>query len=449
MPKHSKPYLYWQAELIRMREAGGNINTDAVLKQTILEKYDTLDQRIIQRANLIAQQDQIQDHLDNWLNSAKLAIAVIWVLALFSGIGVAISTLAHNKINLSSALIAILGLHLVTFILWLLSYLPFVQTGSSLSKIWLWLSKYLSTKKSNQAGQALLNLFSRCQAWRPTIGIISHSTWLIALIGASISLLVLLSTKQYSFHWETTLLSAADFIQLTHILGSLPAILGFPIPDTNTISLSLTDQPLDQQLQSQWSVWLLGCIFVWGLLPRALALVVCIISLRRNLGNLAIDTNLPGWMQLRELLSPRHKVIGVDKPATTEQIKSLVKNKTDLRNAQAAIIGHELKPNTPWPPATLPANVYDLGTGSSRSDHKEIRNILKQHNLRLLLICNPELTPDRGAIAWFNELRENAIDLQILCGQGARTTIWDNMLSKHGFTQATSLDIWLNNIDKY
>ncbi len=447
--KRKRLFRYLQAEALRLHENtnGGLDDTDA--NKIAINKADTLESRILCRADILACKTQLDKHLINWINASKFSVFLLWFFALISGIGVVVTALAHEQINLATALIAILGLHFVTFIIWLASYLPIVQPVTALSKLWLWLSKHISNNPNNSiAGQAFISLFTRTKSWKSLIGIISHSTWIAALSGAIVTLIILLSTRQYTFHWETTLLSPESFVALTKFIGFIPDLLGFTAPDQAAVTASLLGEQNSRQIQSTWSVWLIGSILIWGLLPRVLALLFCAYVFKKSTIRLSIDTNLKGWLELRDLLIPRHQIIGIDKPATKENIQ---KHKSILPtsiNKNVAIIGHELDPEIVWPPISLPKGVIDLGTGSSRYDHKEVRKQISQHtDLYILLICNPNLTPDRGTIAWFDELRENAVDIKILCPEGTRKNIWDRVLDEHDFSQTTSLEDWLTTIN--
>lgn len=442
----NKLYLYWQAEAIRLYESGQGNFDDSNIQNLIINKYKNLNQRILYRADLLAKQEKIDRGLGNWFFSAKLSIVILWLLAFISGIGIAAGALANPQINLASALIALLGLHLISFVIWLISYLPIGKPGTGLSSIWLWLSKKVTRSDHNElAARSFLSLFVRQKMWPSTIGIITHSTWVSAFIGALLTLLVLLSTRNYSFHWATTLLANDSLIGLSKIIGSIPAILGFPMPDSVAINASLTNTNPGHEIQSQWSVWLIGCIIVWGLMPRLIALFLCLFNLFSKIGRMQIDTKLPAWMELKNRYNPRQENLGIDKPASkiNQTFKPTI-FKTNNAN-KAAILGYELDPSSSWPPAEININITDLGLGASRNDQNRIRKALNI-NTNLLLVCNTALTPDRGTMNWLHELQDSTASLTIYCPNGLRSKLWQQMLNEQGFLQTDSIDQWQTNI---
>src|SRR5690606_4828228 len=114
---------------------------------------------------------------------------------------------------------------------------------------------------------------------------------------ACLTMLAMLSGVRYTFNWETTLLSPDTFVWLARLLGWLPAKLGFPVPSDDIIRASDGLQVLPAYAQAAWSGWLIGCVIVYGLLPRLIALAVSIYIGRRRLSTLTIDSSLPGYAE--------------------------------------------------------------------------------------------------------------------------------------------------------
>lgn len=442
----NKLYQYWQAEAVRLYESKHGHFDENNIRSLIINKYKGLNQRILYRANLIAKQEKIDQKLDKWLFSAKISILILWLLAFLSGIGVAAGALANPQINLASALIAILGLHLITFIIWLTTYLPISKPGTGLSSIWLWLNKRIGPKDQEAlATKSFLSLLMRQKMWPSTIGIITHSTWVSAFVGALLTLLVLLSTRNYSFHWATTLLSNETIINLSQIIGSMPAILGFPMPDNTAINYSLTNIDPGRNIQSQWSVWLIGCVIVWGLIPRLIALFICLFKLLSQIARLNINPDLPAWLELKNIYMPRQQSLGIDKPA--DKISKIFKPNRlkGLGANKLAILGYELDPDYEWPPSEIQSSVIDLGVCASRTDQNRIRKLLNK-NTNLLIVCNTALTPDRGTINWLHELQDLSANLSIYCPIDTRIKLWQEMLFQQGFLQIDSIKQWQTEI---
>lgn len=441
---------HWRAEAVRLREAHWGQLEDRAACQAALREPAGLEPRILARAAWLARHTPLQDCLTQWTLGARWALAALWLATGLAGIAAAAAALnqSQGSVNLASALVGLLGLHALTFLIWLISCLPGFQPAAALSRLWLWLTrKIVRGPDAALAAQAFLSLLMRARAWKPAVGLISHGAWTTAYLGAIPTLIVLLSTRSYTFHWETTLLSPQAFTAVSQWLSSLPRLLGFPSPDHQTVALSMGDAAnAAAAIQADWSLWLIGCLVCWGLLPRLLSLAFCGAWLRRRIRRIRIDPDLPGWLELRERLLPTHETLGIDGPAPAV---GPVRGGAHIARPparHAAVLACELGPDLPWPPADLPDAVDDLGRCDSREDRQRIRTQLNVAHL--LLICDARLTPDRGAAAWFDELNHTCPDLQVLClgGTAERRHAWQQVLSRQNLQQVPDLSTWLDHI---
>ncbi|MCZ4328788.1 DUF2868 domain-containing protein [Castellaniella denitrificans] len=442
---------YWQAEAVRLREAHWGPLEDRAACQAALRGPADLQRRILARAAWLAEHGDLHERLIQWSVGARWALAVLWLCACLAGIGTAAAVLGAVEVNLALALLGLLGLHALTFMIWLAGWLPGLPDATALSRLWLWLTRRLVRgPDAALAAQAFLSLLGRARAWKSAIGLISHGAWTAAFLGAVPTLVLLLSTRRYTFHWETTLLSPEAFVGATRVLGFLPGLLGFPAPDDAQIAASLGPRPLAAGVQADWSLWLIGCVVAWGLLPRLLALSACVLHLRRRLGGLAVDPGLPGWLDLRERLLPTHASLGIDRPAPASEGLADPVAPAASAGGRAAVLAYELGPGLAWPPDGLPAGVADLGRCDSREDRARIRTLLDDPPAHLLFVCDARLTPDRGAAAWLDELRRACPDLSALClgGTPPRVRAWQDILSQHAVSSIPSLSGWLEHIGK-
>ncbi|MBV6272688.1 DUF2868 domain-containing protein [Alcaligenaceae bacterium CGII-47] len=438
----------WQAEAIRLREAHwGPLEDTAECRRACQPGLD-LSARILLRAQLLAARDGLTAHLAHWAWGARLAAVLLWVVAAITGISAAWGALGSGQapINLALALLTLLGLHSLTFFIWLLSLWPGTLQSSGLSQAWLWLTQRLARgPDAALASQSLLSMLARARAWRPVLGGISHSTWSVALASALLTLLVLLSTRRYAFQWETTLLSPESFIVLAHALGTLPSWLGFPIPDAGTIVASDGLHRLPIAAQADWSAWLIGCVLIWGLMPRVLAGLLCLLIARRRLRQPFMDISLPGWLELRERLMPRHRPAGIDAPAPgpAQPVSYTPPAQLSVTNA-SVILGMELGPDTNWPPEGMPHKVLDLGICDSRADRQRIVQQMQSLPKRLLLVYDARQTPDRGTRAWIAELQQLCPQIDVLLlNRPAREAIWQDILAGQGIALIPSLADWI------
>lgn len=448
-PSGTSPlFRCWQAEAVRLREAHWGPLEDRVACQMALRQDADLPARIAIRAEWLARRSGLQTRLHQWATSARLALAALWLAAGLAGLGAAATALGQPQgaINLSLALLALLGLHSLMFLIWLASYLPGIQPGTLLSRVWLWLTHKLARGPDGAlAAQAFLSLLARARAWRSALGFISHGAWTLAFLGMLPALVVLLSTRRYTFHWETTLLSPDTFIALTHLISGWPQALGFAPPGSFDIAASVSQRPLDATVQADWSWWLIGCVVAWGLIPRLIALLFCTLHLRYRLRRPLIDADLPGWLELRERLLPTHRNLGIDRPAfDTASPHNLQVAAGSVRD-QAAVLAYELGAGVSWPPDGLPGSIVDLGRCDSREDRNRIRRLIVLPPAHLLVVCDARLTPDRGSRTWLEELRHTCPDLQVVCLDGvpSRLTAWHKMLSSLEIPLAAGLSQWL------
>ncbi|HEX7387179.1 MAG TPA: DUF2868 domain-containing protein [Castellaniella sp.] len=452
----------WQAEAVRLRETHWGPLEDRLACQMALQSAPTLEARIVARAAWLARQGGLHTRLRQWAVSARWALCALWLAASLAGLGAAAAALGqpHNAVNLSLALLALLGLHTLTFLIWLMSHLPGIPASTALSRLWLWLTKRLAhSPDSALAAQAFVSLTSRMRAWRSILGLISHGAWTLAFLGMVPTLVMLLSTRRYTFHWETTLLSPQAFVDLTRALSAWPQQLGFPPPGSIEIAASVGTQPLAASVQADWSWWLIGCIVAWGLIPRAAALLFCVLHLRQRLRQPLVDAHLPGWLELRERLLPTHHHLGIDRPAPGDCLTHEAAGQPAPSGNQTAILAYELGTNLDWPPPSLPATIEDWGRCDSRDDRLRIRQRLERPPAHLLLAYDARLTPDRGTRAWLHELRHRCPDLAVLSlGTPAiddanpnsvahRVSAWTSMLASLNIEQIQSLSDWLSRVE--
>lgn len=447
-PETASPFLrHWLAEALRLRETQRGPLDDTTELDTVRQGSADLGERILRRAALLGEREGLRQHLVQWVTSARIALIALWAMALFTGMGTAAAALGagDRPVNLALALLALLGLHAVTLVVWLLSFLPGTAPSTGLSGAWLWLTARFSRgPDATLAAQALASLLTRAGAWRHILGGISHGAWTAAFVGALSALLMLLSTRRYTFQWETTLLSPDTFVTVAQALGSVPAWLGFATPDSTLIVRSDGLHLLPAAAQSQWSSWLIGCVLAWGLLPRLVAGLGCFWAARRRLRALRVEPSLPGWLELRERLMPRHQALGIDAPAPGPAGRAPWTAPAPAAfNGALAILGFELGTQADWPPESLPAGVWNLGLCDSREDRRRVLDQLRQPPRRLLLVCDARQTPDRGTRAWLAELQSACphIDVLLLHRPG-REALWRPVLEAQGIRLTASIGLW-------
>ena len=414
LPPRSRLQRLWLCETIRLREEHAGPLEDAEANRLARQAGGDLAARIEARALRLAARDGQTGALRHWLQGARLALLALALLALAGGVGLAFAALGDGSpVNLLWALGSLLGLHLVTLLAWLLGLLLAGEHQAALGRLWLWLSEKLARDAAAaQLGPALVLLLQRRRLNRWLLGALVHGLWLLALGAALVMLLLLLSTRRYGFVWETTLLSADTFVALTHLLGGLPALLGFPLPDVETIRASGEAALADEAARHAWAGWLLGVLLVFGLLPRALLLLLCLWRWQRGQARLALELNDPAYRLLAERLQPPAERLGVIDVAPAALPESRAGANLQA-SAGALLVAVELDDRRPWPPP-LPAAVADAGVLDSREQRQHLLDQLGRFPpARLAVAVDPRRSPDRGTLALLGELSRTAAATRI------------------------------------
>ncbi|PMX04070.1 DUF2868 domain-containing protein [Pseudomonas sp. FW215-R2] len=403
----------WLTETVRLREEHAGPLDDLEANRLARAAGGDLPSRIQRRALWLAERDGLTSALKHWLQGARLALVLLAIFAVLSGAGLAFAALGQTPVNVFWALGSLLGLNLILLLSWALGLIFAGEHGATLGRLWLWLSEKLARDaKAAQLAPALLLMLQRKKLNRWALGSLVNGLWLLAMFSALVLLLTLMATRRYGFVWETTILSADTFINMTQTLGALPALLGFNVPTVEMIRASGDTALNIENARQAWATWLVGVLVVYGVLPRLLLALFCF--WRWNSGNAALrlDLNLPGYAQLRERLMPTSERLGITdpEPAQLHRVESSV---GEHASEGALLVAIELDDQHPWPP-TLPKNVSNAGILDSReSRNKLLEQLSRFPPARLAIACDPRRSPDRGSLALIAELARNAAATRI------------------------------------
>lgn len=398
----------WLTETVRLREEHAGPLDDLEASRLARAAGGDLPGRIQRRALWLAERDGLTAALKHWLQGARLALLLLAILAVLSGAGLAFAALGQTPVNVFWALGSLLGLNLILLLSWALGLIVAGEHGATLGRLWLWLSeKFARDAKAAQLAPALLLMLQRPKLNRWALGTLVNGLWLLAMVSALVLLLTLMATRRYGFVWETTILSADTFINMTQALGALPALLGFNVPTVDMIRASGDTALNIEGARQAWATWLVGVLVVYGVLPRLLLTLFCFWRWNSGKAALRLDLNLPGYAQLRERLMPTSERLGITdpEPAQLHRIESTVGG--HARDG-ALLVAIELDDQHPWPP-TLPKNVSNAGILDSReSRNKLLEQLSRFPPARLAIACDPRRSPDRGSLALIAELARNA-----------------------------------------
>ena len=157
--------------------------------------------------------------------------------------------------------------------------------------------------------------------------------------------------------------------------------------------------------------WLVGCVAVYGLLPRLLLAALCAVVWQRRKNRLQLDTSDPYFAQLlaRFAALQASRVVDVERPSPSgpAQLATLAPGAS---GSALAVVGFELPQAQDWPPAALAqAAQYTKQISGSLDERRSVLDALAQlHPRALLLVCNAAATPDRGTERFVREACSHA-----------------------------------------
>lgn len=412
----------WLAEIVRRHESAHAGLEDAAAVQQARAAAADLEARILVRAAVLGEREGWRDAVLRWTAHARLALLIAAALALVLGFGAATGVLGDGSrpVNVVWAVLGLLGVHLLSLLLWLLGLGLRGRAGESLgggvpARLWLRLVALFERRAhSAELPLALGGLIGQrgLAAWG--LSAVSHGLWALALLGAVAGLLLLLATRRYGFVWETTILPAQTFLSLTAALGHLPALLGFPVPDAATV-LASGDAPMGgESARRAWSGWLLGVVLLYGVLPRVLLALLCAGLWRRALAGLRLDLSRHGFARLRARLLPASERIGVLDPERPAAVRAS-RHAVAAAEGGSVLLALELGDDLPWPPAFLPAvAAQDCGRVDSREQRRAmLARLALAPPARLLIAVDARSTPDRGSLGLISELSGHAFDTRV------------------------------------
>lgn len=403
---HTNFDAHWLAEAIRLREArDGRLDDDAPLPAPPSGGAD-FEARALARAKMLAERLGWPAQIDGWYGNARLSMLLLAGLATTSGAALALAVVGDGTrpVNLAWALLGLLGVHALSLLLWLASFAATPSAGGALGRLWLAMTRRLPLAgQGPELGTALARTLARRGLARWLFGMVSHGLWTLLLASALLSLLVLFSLRRYGFAWETTILAPAVLATFVDTLDALPALLALGAPDPATLETVQSDPA-----RAAWARWLMACVAIYGLLPRAVLWIWCRQRWRSAGRALRIDLSLPDNLLLRERLMPDHTARGVTDPAPLAIEGPRVPTANLDAGAGGALVGVEIGDGLEWPP-TFERPLKLLERIETREDRRRILATLAESPPRRLLVAfDARLSPDRGSFALLADLAARA-----------------------------------------
>ena len=235
-------------------------------------------------------------------------------------------------------------------------------------------------------------------------------------VGCLVLVMVMLSTRHYTFTWETTILSDQTYRKLTGALSVLPGAVGFPTPTETQIADAQwpVDPEVAEKARGAWSGLLIGSLVVYGLVPRLVLLGLCLARAAKTRSRWRLDTSRPGYLRLREAVMPRTARLGVvDAAGTMPDAREPAVPTAPSggpRSGPTALVGLEIElPASPWPPRIEGARWDDHGLVDTGDDRRRVLEELSASQpARVVVVCSLTTTPDRGHRSFLDELTRAA-----------------------------------------
>jgi hypothetical protein len=424
----------WLCEVIHLRESQWGPQDDSKARLLAQNERSPLA-KIIRRAKELNQSSDLTTAIQTVSSASWLAFLVIFSITIIAGISSAFATLGDGTqpVNIVWALLSLLGLNFLSLIIWCVTLLSPTASGGRLAQLWPWLTRKIARGPDiGLAAQAWWSVWHQARATRWLFSTGTHLIWMIFLLTASAATLFALSTRQYDFVWETTVLSSEVFVKGVGGLAVIPQWLGFPVPDPELVRASDSIMQNSADVTRRlWSGWLLGCLMLYGVLPRLILWLMstCIVLKRR--AHIKPDLTSPYYVAV---LNRMHSITlhSADTPPSASIFKIDAKKSLYSSNTfhtQYLLIAIEPDPQDIWPPKGIGSIVTCVGPIDSReSRHQVLGAIAQARPENLVLVCDARHSPDRGTLRLITDLSECA----------NKTLLW----LRHSHASHTHTEAW-------
>ena len=306
------------AEAIRAREESGTGPVgDPAVDEAAWRVEGGLEEKLVSRAQAHRLAPEAREAIGRFRLAMRLACGLGAGIAVLAGFATAhgvLSAPAGQAVPFHWALIGLLGVETLALLIWIALSLwgRVALRAPSLGGLTLAATRRLAGwfERGRSQGpflQGILAVYARGALARWTLGAITHGLWCAFLLGALAMTLLVLSARQIAFGWETTILSEAVYLPVTQALALLPELVGFPTPSAEEIAASRWDGEgaLPIAAAGAWSRLLIGCLLLYGLVPRVALLGLSLALRGRALQGFRLNLAEPFYVRLRETLMPR------------------------------------------------------------------------------------------------------------------------------------------------
>ncbi|AAZ18970.1 conserved hypothetical protein [Psychrobacter arcticus 273-4] len=400
-------------ELVRTLETQQHVfATDPLLITEKLQNEEgTPLQKLHRRASRIDSNGALAGVLgkiDARIKGIMVVMSVVWCLSGFLGL---LTLLQTNVVNFFYVLVCLLGFHTIMLAGWLIMTL--INQGKQTSNGFAsFVSPSYLIRGKDDVTKAAVTLYERQlqhSGMRWYLGRFSHQLWLATLTGMLLAIIFLLIVRQYSFSWESTLLSDQALITLTQVLGWLPSMVGFDVPDSTAIVQSrLVTDAMPLSVARQWAGLLVGSLLMYGIVPRAVAWGFCALMFRRK--KMRLDIKQPYYQKILNFWQ-RHVVDADD----FQQAPAPMAPKATLSAGKklVALLEYPAEHDNWWQSGlnagtTNNTNIENFGILDDRNDMARLKTYLDEHPVQVLLGIHFKALPDRGTLRKLDQIASHA-----------------------------------------
>jgi hypothetical protein len=205
-----------------------------------------------------------------------------------------------------------------------------------------------------------------------------------------------------------------------------------------------------------WAAWLIGCVIMYGVLPRLIAFLLTFWLWKQGLESLRLDLRQAGFAILRARLHVSTQNIGITDPAPTALSTSRFQSwpaHEHTPTARPALVGLELGSDIRWPPAGAENFTVFPRIETREERQRLLASLQSAPPASLLIAIDTRLSPDRGSLHTINQWAQHSVTplvwlMQSPGAQNARSGVWRESLRATGWPQDALLDdaaarIWL------
>lgn len=408
--------------------------------------------RIVARARARPEAARLEDEIERALAILRWSGAAWLVVGAIAGAAAAANLrTGDNTIALSYALLALLGIPLLLLLLSLaIGTLASRRGGAGLPGRLAWrLARRPGGSEARRHLAGALAELGRIGG-RPLMAAVTHGFWTAFFAGCIAWTALQFLGLRFDFSWETTLLTGPWVGDLIVAIGTPPAwLFGLPLPDSEQVTQALVDRsaPDDRRL---WAGYLISCLVLYGLLPRAALAAFSLLRWRRL--RLDLDLGRTGYLRLLPALAGSSAADAPSGAAPDFAFESNAREPTGPASAGGGppvAIGFELGEHDPyWPPEEPEARI--LGRADDREQRRQIERALGMLDPRpaeILVFASLGRTPDRGTGRWLSHLeRISPVRLMLLPPPGrsgrddadVRRRDWEALCRRFGLAMPRS-----------